>query len=187
VPDVFSLEPRTPINRNDSFILSYRHILKYFSGLKKISDDDLDRGAHMVYGWMPTILHLHPAEPCISLKGGAEILTKAKSETLTRDEIAYLKCLINNSVVGTSKLLHFVAPNHYAIWDSKVCSFVHGFNNRRRANNVERYLEYLELLKSLMKDSRFKSFHAVVNKECGYHVSALRALELRMFLNAPHQ
>jgi hypothetical protein len=179
VEDIFDLEPETLIDRNDSFIISYPHILNYFSSLTKISEGDLVRGAHMIYGWMPTILHLHTENR--SLKRGAEIMTGAKSGTLSGDDITYLKDLINHSAIGTSKLLHFVAPSHYAIWDSNVCYFVHGFKDHSKVNNVGRYLEYVDILKSLKKNGRFKAFHASVNKKVGHRVSALRALELTMF------
>lgn len=54
---IFELEPRTEIRRN-SYVLSYPHLLSYFA--KDVFDAaDVVRGAHMAYGWMPTILDLY--------------------------------------------------------------------------------------------------------------------------------
>jgi hypothetical protein len=180
--DIFNLEQTTSIQRDDRFISSYPHILKHFSRLGKISKGDLVRGAHMIYGWMPTILHLHP--DVTPLRRGAAILTKGRSRDLTSPEITALQGLVNNSIVGPSKLLHFIAPNRYAIWDSRVCRFVNRRHPGYRVDNAEHYLEYIALLQTLQRHRRFKSFHRSVNTKLGYRVSGLRALELVIFLNA---
>ena len=66
---------------------------------------------------------------------------------LSGTEIADLATLVNNSLVGASKLLHFVAPNTYSIWDSKVFSFVHEKRpHNYRVNDVGAYQGYLALL-----------------------------------------
>ena len=68
---------------------------------------------------------LSDAERC-DLQAAGDMLTKAKQGLrLEAWEIDALAGLVNNSVVGASKLLHFVAPQTYAIWDSKVYAFVH--------------------------------------------------------------
>jgi hypothetical protein len=100
--------------------------------------------------------------------------------------ITLLAKLINHSFVGASKLLHFVAPKSFAIWDSKVYTFVHERPTYHyRVNDIINYRDYLNKLKLLKADSRFKQFHDSVNVKIGYPVSALRAIELVMFLNAP--
>jgi hypothetical protein len=58
--DVFELESHTLI-RQSSYIVSYPYLLGYFA--KSTFDAaDVVRGAHMVYGWMPTILVNIPCE-----------------------------------------------------------------------------------------------------------------------------
>jgi hypothetical protein len=181
--NIFRLEPRTTIPQN-SYIRSYRHILGYFAALSDLSASDLVRGAHMVYGWMPTTLDLMPRNPQITLEVGAGLLTRAKTEMLTDAQITDLRGLINNSVIGASKLLHFVAPDRYAIWDSKVCSFVLGrAATHHCVNNVGRYRNYLNKLDTLKTDVRFREFHRSVINKVGYQVSDLRAIELVMFCN----
>lgn len=141
----------------------------------------------MVYGWMPTVLSLYPIAPLIDFSSGANLLNKAKSTgSLLNSEIEKLASVVNNSLVGTSKLLHFVSPQKFPIWDSKIYAFL--FNeapSSYRVNRIAKYRRYLEHLDQLQQDTRFTSFHTSVNGKVGYQVSKLRALELIMFLNAP--
>jgi hypothetical protein len=89
-------------------------------------------------------------------------------------------------VIGTSKLLHFVSPENYPIWDSKVYAFVlEEKAYHASVNNVFRYLDFIELLKNIKQKDGFADFHASVNKDIGYDVTAMRAIEIVMFQNAP--
>lgn len=187
MPNIFDLEPRTIIMKDDSYILSYPYLLSYFSSKSDFSIEDFVRGAHMVYGWMPTVLDLYPEAPNISLEAGANILTKAKNAgSLADDEIENLVRLTNNSLVGASKLLHFVAPQHFPIWDSKIYAFVFQEKSHNyRVSQISNYRKYLKLLSVLQNDDLFESFHQSVNEKIGYHVSKIRAIELIMFLNSP--
>jgi len=185
--DVFILESTTKINPKDSYIVSYPYLLDYFSKKTSYEVEDVVCGTHMVYGWMPTILDLYLGPSVPTLDEAAELLSEAKrSGTLTDNELGKLASLINNSLVGTSKLLHFIAPDKFAIWDSRVYSFV--FNERpyhERVNQVQKYRKYLGTLNELQGDHKFSQFHFSMNKKIGYGVSALRALELVMYLNDP--
>jgi hypothetical protein len=187
MPDVFELEPTTTISKNDSYLLSYPYLLNYFAVKHSLTPEDVVCGAHMAYGWMPTILDLYLKEPNIDLPTACDILNKLKiAGTLTDPQIKQLACLINNSLVGASKLLHFISPQKFAIWDSKVYAFVYEKKpHNYRVNDVLKYRHYLELLSRYQQDSRFTAFHASVNNKVGYEVSPFRALELVMYLNSP--
>jgi len=184
--NVFELEPTTNIARDNSYIVSYPHILAYFQSFDVFSERDFVCGAHIVYGWMPTVLELNPNKLSVSFQHGAEILNKAKKNGQLSDRhIETLKQLVNNSLVGASKLLHFVAPNSFAIWDSKIYKFV--FNeaaHNYRLNQLEKYREYMSELVRIRTNSSFSTFHNSVNAKVGYEVSALRAIELVMFINS---
>ncbi len=185
--DVFALEQTTEILRDDSYIAAYPHLVDFFASKASFGPGDVVCGAHMVYGWMPTVLELYPDPNGIDLVAAATLLTTAKSAgKLDRSEIESLAALVNSSLVGASKLLHFIAPAHFAIWDSRVYSFVHEERpHNYRVNTVAKYFDYLERLKALKHSLAFKPFHASVETKLGYHVSPFRALELIMFLNAP--
>lgn len=185
--DVFDIEPATKILADDAYVVSYPHLLEYFSSKQLLDAGDVVRGAHMVYGWMPTILELYPEQGKDGLDAAAQTLVKARTgKELDDQEIEGLASLVNNSLVGASKLLHFVAPAHFPIWDSKVYSFVHEKRPYHyRVNSVDAYKKYVQLLKELAKKPQFQDFHGSVQKKLGYSVSPMRALELVMFLNAP--
>lgn len=185
--DIFALETETLIDRKSSYILSYPYLLSYFSSKQLIAAEDVVCGAHMVYGWMPTVLDLYPHSPNISLAEGADILNKAKNSGVLSDcEIEQLACLVNNSLVGASKLLHFVAPDFFPIWDSKIYTYL--FRNKPygyRIGDVSNYRLYLSRLDELRRDSRFGLFHDSVSNKVGYPISEIRALEVIMFHNSP--
>jgi hypothetical protein len=149
-----------------------------------IEPQDVVLGAHMVYGWMPTVLGLDiGAVRGFSLQQAANLLTLAKSHDLDISELSSLRGLINNSIIGVSKLLHFVEPTRYPIWDSRLYRFCHGKRGYEyRVNSVKAYLSYRTDLTALMSHPRLPQFHASVNAKIGYPVSGLRALELMMFL-----
>lgn len=185
--DIFALEPATQILADDSYVVSYPYLLEYFSSKPSLNAGDVVCGAHMIYGWMPTILELYPEQGKNDLDAAAQTLTKAKAGSALSDtEIEALATLVNNSLVGASKLLHFVAPNHFPIWDSKVYSFAHEKRpHHYRVNSVETYKQYVALLNDLANRPEFPALHVSVQTKLGYNVSPLSALELVMFLNAP--
>jgi hypothetical protein len=186
--EVFVLEHTVKISPDDPYVAAYPHLIDFFKGKSSFGPGDVVCGAHMVYGWMPTVLRLNTGKDRTVLTHAATWLTQAKQTgVLESDEVAGLARLVNNSLVGASKLLHFVAPEHFAIWDSRVYSFLHRkIPHHHRVNNVASYFEYLQDLKALNDGSpAFRRFHNSVETKLTYQVSALRALELVIFLKAP--
>ncbi len=183
--DVYQLAPHTQIDQAQSYIRSYPHILASLASCQVLTERDFVCGAHMVYGWMPTILEIHVTES-LSVLDGVSLLNKARTQgQLSCSEIQQLAQLVNRSVVGASKLLHFVNPEAFAIWDSRIYRFIYEqAPHQNRVNNAAAYERYLMLLQQLRQDERFPVFHASINQKMGYPVSALRALEVVMFLNA---
>lgn len=150
--------------------------------------------AHMVYGWMPTVLELRTADAATPFAQEAAILESVRNgAALSEDQLDQLKASINNSIVGVSKLLHFLCPDRYAIWDSKVYSYLRavadpGWNGRvdhEDVNKTGRYRTYMDELSCLVAGPAFDSAHQRVNHEMGYPVTALRAAEVLMYANAP--
>ena len=121
---------------------SYKYFVSYFLEKSYLTESDLVVGANFTYGWMPTILNFKSTE----FERAVEIINKAKKpERITDDEILILKRLINNSLVGVSKLLHFINPNVYAIWDSRVCNFLTGRSHQQKVENTSLFWSYLDL------------------------------------------
>lgn len=126
---------------------SYVSFLNFFKGKKALSEDDFIVSAYFSYGWMPTI-------PNISgdFKKLAEICSKCipsnEPKEIKECEMQLLVSAMNNSLVGTSKLLHFINPQKYAIWDSRVYRYLFGETaHDSRLHDIKLYKEYLELLK----------------------------------------
>jgi len=183
---IFDLEPSIDIRRPDSYLESYPYLCAHFSDKAVVAPADVVLGAHMVYGWMPTVLGLNVnTGPRDTLDEAARLLTAGKSRDLEKDELLVLKAIINNSTVGASKLLHFVDPARYPIWDSRIYFFVHGRKRyAHQVNSVDAYLAYRRDAIALLSHPRFSRFHTAVQAKLGYQVSGLRALELMMFLAA---
>ena len=181
---IFDLESQIFIPQANSYILSYPYILSYFSDKQTITSGDLVLGAHMVYGWMPTMLELDmTATKGTSLHEAAALLTEAKNSELKSEQLLALKRMVNNSIVGSSKLLHFVAPSRYPIWDSRIYEFCHKRHGHAyQINSIDNFLAYRSELLALTNHPRFPAFHSSVIAKVGYPVSSLRALELMMFL-----
>ena len=115
------------------------------------------------YSWMPTI----PVVKAHLIKNPEDLLLNL--QTLKKGDLSILPSLlkelvpvINNSLTGTSKVLHFILPNHIPIIDSNVVSGwdifffklhphfdVPKFPHHKSAlnnNHIARYIQYLELI-----------------------------------------
>lgn len=173
-------EARTVIEPT-SYIRSYKHLASFVSSQTVIDEPLFIAAAHMVYGWMPTTLEFGDG----SLADGARLLFQAGSRDplLTEDELAALKELINNSIVGTSKLLHFRNPKVYPIWDSRVYRWIHEGNfSYYRLEQPANYVCYAKALREVTSEAGYDEIHKSVESKLGYEVSRLRSAELIMFL-----
>lgn len=172
--------------KQDSYVRSYPHLLTFFSEKEAITESDFVCGSHMVYGWMRKTLNMNK-HPEINFSCGADILNLAKSHEILKDEhFETLAALVNNSLVGASKLLHFVNPEVYPIWDSHVFRFMRANDSgyKNNVSSISNYTKYLAKLNELQKDPRFSTLHTNVNTKLGYKVSAIRALEIVIFYSS---
>lgn len=161
--------------------ISYPEFLKYFSDLKIITRHHLTIGIYFTYGWMPTIFDFRSD----NFDEALNILNKAKNGNKpTTDDLLLLKKLLNNSLVGTSKLLHFINPNNFAIWDSRVYRYLTSKEpHENRIGNCNTYLDYLEFCSYLIKQNEFSKLQGKVEKLIGYSMTPYRVTELIMFSN----
>ncbi|MBO9497420.1 hypothetical protein J7438_25535 [Thalassotalea sp. G20_0] len=173
-----SLEAENP---EYTYHKSYRYFVQYFADKSELTEQELMIGANLTYGWMPTIMNFKAN----NFEGALNILNKAKlAERISTDELLALKSLINNSLVGVSKLLHFVNPDVYAIWDSRVCHFLLGKSYKYIIEKPDLYWEYLNLCERVSKDLAFQPIHNSFENSVRYKVSALRVVEQLMFMNS---
>ncbi len=162
-----------------SYVEVYPEFIKYFDSISgTIDEHHLVISSHFVYGWMPTILNLN-----LENKGQVLSLLNAvkKGHLLTFDEIDILKKCINNSLVGLSKLLHFINPTDYAIWDSRIFRYITEKKSQYGIGKLESYLEYLQKMKEISKNENYYKIHELVSKHFDYEIQPMRAIEIVMF------
>jgi hypothetical protein len=164
--------------------VSYKEFVGYFRSIPKkkpLTHHNFIVGAYFSYGWMPTMLRLGD-----NISAALKAINKARSSTrdISEKEFLEIAAVINRSVVGASKLLHFICPNKYAIWDSRVYRFIFKEEpSTHRLSKPRAYQDYLDALRVLTKNSSFQRAKVSVVKAVGYRITDLRACELVMFAN----
>lgn len=164
----------------ENYLLSYPYFLNYFQNLESINLENLVIGISFTYSWMPTILK------ALNLKNTEEVLfilnEVKKGKLIDEQQLTTLKTTFNNSLVGTSKLLHFINPKQYAIWDSRVFRFLNNVEpHKYRLEKPRAYIEYLKLIEELKNEEPFTTFFELMKQKVGYDITEYRALELAFF------
>ena len=170
----------------ENYLLSYPYFLNYFQNLESINLENLVIGISFTYSWMPTILK------ALNLKNTEEVLfilnEVKKGKLIDEQQLTTLKTTFNNSLVGTSKLLHFINPRQYAIWDSRVFRFLNNVEpHKYRLEKPRAYIEYLKLIEELKNEKAFTAFFELMKQKVGYDITEYRALELAFFKGIPFQ
>lgn len=169
---------------NKSYINSYNEFINYFKNRDGFYKSDLIIGSHFVYGWMPTVLYLNLNKDDEGKITSLLFMVKNGDYMLNEEEFEEIKRCINNSMVGTSKLLHFINPEKYAIWDSKV--FYYFYPNRKSTAGIEKpklYIEYLKALNDITLHNDFEILYSQIVEFMGlnYEISKFRAVESLIF------
>ena len=99
----------------------------------------------------------------------------------TIDELELLKITINNSLVGLSKLLHFINPVDYAIWDSRIYRYTTDKKSSYGIGNTQLYLNYLSKLNEIESHVDFNEIKKNISAHFDYEISSKRVIELLMF------
>ncbi|MGB0880195.1 MAG: hypothetical protein ACPGTO_06480 [Polaribacter sp.] len=167
------------LTENDSYIETYPEFISYFGRLNIIEKHHLVISSHFVYGWMPTIIkiNLNNTDSILSLLNSVK-----NGSLLSEKELKLLKECINNSLVGVSKLLHFINPNNYAIWDSRIYRYLTNLEAYDyRIGNAKMYNHYLNELKKISKNANYPDLHFKIESHFGYELTPMRAIEIVMF------
>lgn len=168
------------IFKDRSDFISYPEFLKYFRDIKKITKHNVVIGINFTYGWMPTIFDFRSSDIDLVI----DILNRAKQGQIPNEnELDILKKCFNNSLVGTSKILHFINPDVFAIWDSRVFRYLTNKEpHQNRIDNYKSYLDYLEFCKYLTDKPEYITIHNYIINKVGYGMTKLRTVELIMYL-----
>lgn len=165
---------------NDSYIQTYTEFIKYFDKINagEINEHNLVIASHFVYGWMPTIIHLNLEQKDKVLF----LLNAVKSgHILTVNELEILKKSINNSLVGLSKLLHFINPRDYAIWDSRIFRYLTEKKSSYGIDRPQLYLDYLNGIKNIAENKDYGKLHDLISRNFEYDIYPTRTIEITMF------
>lgn len=174
------------LDPTNSYLVSYPEFIEYFASIPLITRHHLIIGTHFAYGWMPKILRLGQVDINVALG----LLNYAKAgHTLSLQQLKLLKQLINNSAVGLSKLLHFIRPDLYPIWDSNVADYVfNGTCTTYTINKLEVYLDYMNLCHMLTRAEGYEQIHKQVNEKLPsplvYSMSRLRTFDILLFTHS---
>ena len=168
------------LTENDSYIQTYPEFLNYFEKINagEINEHNLIIASHFVYGWMPTIIHLD-----LEFKDKVvSLLNAVKSRhILSVCELKILKKTINNSLVGLSKLLHFINPRDYAILDSRIFRYLTEKKSSDGIGKPQLYLEYLNGIKTISKNKDYGELHELISRNFDYEIYPTRVIEITMF------
>lgn len=175
------------------YLSSYPAILEHFEAIERFTANQFVTAAHIVYGWMPTILELN----FNSLPEALPVMEAARRGlVLTASQIAQLAGTVNNSVIGASKLLHFTNPSVYPIWDSRVFQFLNRSDtapalkgHHYQVNKATLYETYAQTCREVAVttdfqptyDSLIEQFRDLPGYET-FKITPLRALEYIMFM-----
>lgn len=166
------------IKEDDSYLNSYLTFIDYFEKIDEIEKQHLIISSHFVYGWMPTILNLK----LNNLDEILPILNQAKTDKLLgKEDLKKLRFSINNSAVGITKLLHFINPEIYPIWDSKIYKYWSGNKTISGIDKPENYLEFIRQMNEITEHKDFEQIQNLIESKLLYKVSSMRALELLIF------
>jgi len=168
------------INTNNQYLTVYNELIDFVKNIREYDHKAFISVAHMVYGWMPTILECKFS----SEENYSMYIKNIESGNCSLEFLEKIKSKINNSIVGGSKFLHFINPEMYAIWDSRVYKSLFGKKgNNNSINNVNNYMQYNLLLRELSQKAEMMSIYKILNekKYITKRVSNMRALENVLF------
>lgn len=162
-----------------SYHIAYPEFIRYFKDLEEINKHNIVIGAHFAYGWMPTIFDFRSNE----FDKVADILNGAKAGlTLTVDDLKMLRSCFNNSLVGSSKILHFINPKKFAIWDSRICRYLLKRDRpSHKINEPTLYLDYLKFCTYITNMEAFAEIQQIMEIKLKYQLTSFRAIEIAMF------
>lgn len=173
---------------NTYYFDSYFEFLKYFENKTEITYHDLVISSHFTYGWMPTIINLD--------KNFTEdtriILNKILDNyEINNDEYLTLVKCINNSIVGVSKLLHFIQPKKYPIFDSRIKNYFKTNNllhsvykhTTTKEKDIFQYQIFRSLCMEIICNDRFKRLQENTISKLGINkeLTPMRLLENLFF------
>lgn len=183
IDELHKMSSKIDSTQEDPYLKTYPIFIQYFKDQIKLTENNIIIGISLVYSWMPRILKNLNLD---NIAKATEIFNKAKSgNAVNKEELKLLIKTFDNSLVGVSKLFHFINPNMYAIWDSKVyISLYDKKPNQNSIKNPDKYLEYLKWIDGIKQDPAFEEFFLKMKTLLGNDITEFRAVEYALFKKA---
>jgi hypothetical protein len=163
-----------------SYLRSYPEFVRYFDELSVIENNNTIIASNFTFAWLPTIprlaLHL--------LDDVTRILNCAKrGALLDLEDFCIVQRFLGNSTVAASKLLHFVCPSNYVIWDGKVLAFLRLSDSTypSNSNSPPSYLKFLNLCRELSDEPEIGAIRSSLTEKLRYPITSCRAIDFTMF------
>ena len=178
-------EHKIAIDQESSDFISYPEFLQYFEKVDTLTIHDLIIGINFTYGWMPTIFNFKSNQ----MDEALVILNSAKKGIRpTETELEILKKCFNNSLVGTSKLLHFINPLRFSIWDSRIYRYLKNETpHKYRLEKAKLYIEFLIFCDFIIEQPEYDKIHYSIEQKVGYNMTKYRTIDLLMYLNGGNE
>jgi hypothetical protein len=166
---------------SQTYLITYPEYIRYFREIKgKIEHHHLLIGIGFAYSWMPRILRILKAIDNNTLN----IINNAKGESyISKEDIEVLMDTFDNSITSVSKLLHFIHPEKYGIFDNKVFSSIASKRLSNQKDKAGLYLSYTRLIEDVTKLDEYENIHDEVQEKLKIWrpISRIRSAELILF------
>lgn len=173
------------IPHGDSYLQIYPYLLNGIQSLMPLNNEKLLIAGSSIFCWMPTQSKIDittlPASLAIIASLPTQPLTSASLQQLANT----FRTIRGSSVVAASKLFHFLYPDKYPIWDSRIRK---NYGYRPTVDpEVDKYMNYLKTVQALVTDTSVITACANLNMRinaAGYNgtLTRTRLLELCLFL-----
>ena len=175
LPWFWKTPERSKFERAAFYLQSYPHLLQLAQNNALKNEARLYQLACAAYGWMPTIPK--KVDTKFSIEAAQDVSTAEQALKFIHD----MDVILNNSWVGTSKILHFINPTHFPIWDSNVARAIHQADIN--ANNKKTFLKYVEKIHrwNVEQPNYGDLLAAEVNNKLNYIPSNLRCFDMVLF------
>lgn len=157
-----------------------------------IDKHSLTIGAYFSYGWMPTILKNFNMDGDVT--EALRVFNNVKNNQPIADDQEYMSLIryVNNSMVGASKLLHFINPSQYPIFDSRIKNYfaknelsltLSADTYQNKSTDIQQYKIYREVCLKIINDTDFGEIYIdALNKlNLNHEITRMRVLENLFF------
>ena len=126
------------------YAATYPLIREYFReniSTGELTEQAAQTAALLVYTWMrPATL---PVQALSKFSVAKEAIVNARSGAINLKDLKSIIAFVDGSVIATSKYLHFIRPDRFAIWDRRVAKAAYDLKHHYQINDANRYLDYL--------------------------------------------